>query len=184
MHHWAWWRFCLCVTKKQLLMDRMWMRQRGHNPTTATSFIQYLDCRLMAVGGCSQPIPADHHHSGHRAATPVRLAVGGIGHDTRLEGCEERREHNGSKSFQLYGGVVHSACLYLHFTLVGGFDVEVKQEVGVRESSTIRPQLNAARRIRLRVNLTTSQVVVWDLWRTQTQTNAWRGWCVCVRSRM
>lgn len=92
----------------------------------------------------------------------------------------EEKEHGVSKTFRLCGSVIHPAGLYLHFTLVGGFDVEVKQEVGAGESSAIRPQLNTARRIRLRVNPTTSQVVVWDLWRTRRQTKAWSGWCVCV----
>lgn len=32
----------------------------------------------MAVCSCSQSVPADNHHPGHRAATPVRLAVGGV----------------------------------------------------------------------------------------------------------
>lgn len=85
------------------------------------------------------------------------------------------REHGGSKPFQLYArdsSVVHSAGLYLHFTLVGGLDVEVEQEVCARESGTIRAQLNTARRIGLGINQTTSQVVVWDLWRTRWQNKA------------
>lgn len=126
----------------------------------------------MDVGGCSQPVPADHHHSGDWAATAVSLAVGGVGQNVGLEGCEERREHGRSKTFQLHGSVVHLVGLYLHFTLVGGFNVEIKQEVSASESSAIRPQLDITRRIRLRVNPTTSQVVVWDLWRRRRHTEA------------
>lgn len=58
--------------------------------------------------------------------------------------------------------------LYLCSTLVGGLYVEVQQEVGVGESSTIRAELSAARRVGLQVNTTTSQVIIWDLFGTET----------------
>lgn len=149
----------------------MCVRPHWHD-TTGCSVSGNLDCALMAVGSCRQSVPADHHHSGQRAATLVRLAVGGVGQHAGLEGHEEGREQGGLKTFQLHGSVVHAAGLYRHFTLEGGFDMEVEQEVGERDSGAIRPQLNTARRICLRVNVTASQVVIWDLKRTKRQTKS------------
>lgn len=60
-----------------------------------------------------------------------------------------------------------SVGLYLCSTLVSGLYVEVQQEVGVGESSAIRAQLSAARWISLRVNMTTGQVIIWDLFITR-----------------
>lgn len=38
----------------------------------------------MVVFECCQPVPADHHHPGHRSPLGVHLAVHSVGQDTGL----------------------------------------------------------------------------------------------------
>lgn len=138
--------------------------------------------QLLPAGPCRPPPPrppgGPAHPSGSGRRTPARWAE-----DVRRG--ESTAGGSLSNSRPETPGFVHSEGLYLHFALVGGLDVEVEQEVRTRESGTIRPQLSAARRIRLRVDPAASQVVVWDLWRTmvEEQSSMWP-MRVCVRACM
>lgn len=56
-----------------------------------------------------------------------------------------------------------SSAPHLRSTLVGGPNVEVQQEVAAGESGTFGTQLSPPRGIGVWVNITSGQMVVWDL---------------------
>lgn len=69
-------------------------------------------------------------------------------------------------------------CFHLGSTLVCGLHVEVQQEVSVAESRTCRSEDDLSRWIGHWVNLTSSQVIIWDL--TGARAQNWALTKVCV----
>lgn len=53
--------------------------------------------------------------------------------------------------------------VYLGSAFISGAHVDVKQEVGLGESGPLRSDNSPVRRISLGVNLTSRQVIFWDL---------------------
>lgn len=115
---------------------------------------------LLWVCPCRSPPPRPQVAHGHLSCSGQRRPPPEAG---CTEGDHTERWKVLNIHFYLLSKHVFIVSLYLGPALVSGLYMKVQQEVCVRESRTFRSEDNPATWISLWVNITPSQVIVWDL---------------------